>query len=149
MPDTSVLRMWPVPPSRNGPISTCAGQWWCGAPRRNRTADPILTMNPGSSAVLPSVFAGHREPSRVKLCAQFAGPVRRSAVSIIRDSSRTLSRGSLLPTRDSTGASLGGRIRWVRGQGDGYGVMVAYCWCSHTAGGRADSRAASGLYQSI
>src|SRR5207342_2189417 len=25
--------------------SVCAGQWWCGAPRRNRTADPILTMD--------------------------------------------------------------------------------------------------------
>jgi hypothetical protein len=55
------------------PISICAGQRWCGAPRRNRTGDTILTMNPGSSAVLPSVFAGHREPSRAKLCAQFAG----------------------------------------------------------------------------
>src|SRR6266516_6568626 len=33
------------------PTSVCAGRWWCGAPRRNRTDDPILTMNPGSTAV--------------------------------------------------------------------------------------------------
>src|SRR5215208_1639101 len=30
---------------------------WCGAPRRNRTGDPILTMDRRPSAVLTGVFA--------------------------------------------------------------------------------------------
>jgi hypothetical protein len=42
--------------------SICAGQWWCGAPRRNRTGDTILTMNPGRSAVPLRVFAAQRRP---------------------------------------------------------------------------------------
>ena len=45
----------------------------CGAPRRNRTADPILTMNPGSSAVRSTVSAGRCGPLRAKLCAQSSG----------------------------------------------------------------------------
>ena len=31
---------------------------WCGAPRRNRTADPILTMDLAVTAVHTSVSAG-------------------------------------------------------------------------------------------
>jgi hypothetical protein len=42
------MRMWSAPniPKRQ-PTSVSAGQPWCGAPRRNRTGDPILTMANG------------------------------------------------------------------------------------------------------
>ena len=56
--------------------SVCAGQQRCGAPRRNRTGDTILTMNPGRSAVLPSVFAGRGGPYGAKLCAQSIGVLK-------------------------------------------------------------------------
>jgi hypothetical protein len=46
-----------------------AGRWtrpdlwfWCGAPRRNRTGDPILTMEPPVTAVRNAVTAGHARP---------------------------------------------------------------------------------------
>jgi hypothetical protein len=42
--------------------SVCAGQSVCGAPRRNRTGDPILTMDRQPSAVLTAVFAGRTAP---------------------------------------------------------------------------------------
>jgi hypothetical protein len=38
------------------PTSVFAGQSWCGAPRRNRTGDPILTMDRQPCAVLTRVF---------------------------------------------------------------------------------------------
>jgi hypothetical protein len=43
---------------------------WGGAPRRNRTGDPILTMDRRPSAVLTRVLAGHWRPWTAKLCAQ-------------------------------------------------------------------------------
>src|SRR5512132_3825049 len=50
----------------NGPgrqlTSISAGQGLCGAPRRNRTADPILTMYPRPTAMLSNVFPGRRRP---------------------------------------------------------------------------------------
>jgi hypothetical protein len=36
--------------------------FWGGAPRRNRTGDPILTMNLAATAVRTSVSAGRRRP---------------------------------------------------------------------------------------
>ena len=45
-------------PRTRRPTSVCAGQHLCGAPRRNRTGDPILTMEPPGTAVrtaLPQV----------------------------------------------------------------------------------------------
>jgi hypothetical protein len=44
---------------------------WGGAPRRNRTGDPILTMDRRPSAVLARVFAGWTRPYVAKLWAQF------------------------------------------------------------------------------
>jgi hypothetical protein len=35
---------------------------WGGAPRRNRTGDPILTMNLALTAVRTSISAGRRRP---------------------------------------------------------------------------------------
>ena len=40
---------------------------WCGAPRRNRTGDPILTMEPPGTAVRAAVSPGHARPSGSKL----------------------------------------------------------------------------------
>jgi hypothetical protein len=40
---------------------------WGGAPRRNRTGDPILTMEPPGTAVRTTVSPGHAQPSRPKL----------------------------------------------------------------------------------
>jgi hypothetical protein len=54
-----------------GNTSVCAGQPWCGAPRRNRTGDPILTMDRGRTAVLTGVFAGRSAPWMPQLWAQF------------------------------------------------------------------------------
>ena len=42
--------------------SVCAGQGLCGAPRRNRTGDPILTMDRRPSAVLTGVYAARVTP---------------------------------------------------------------------------------------
>jgi hypothetical protein len=49
--------------------SVCAGQRLCGAPRRNRTGDPILTMEPPGTAVRMIVFPGRARPSGPKLSA--------------------------------------------------------------------------------
>src|SRR5512133_1545605 len=58
----------PVQPAPDAELtSVSAGQHWCGAPRRNRTGDPILTMEPPGTAVRNTVFAGHARPSRPKL----------------------------------------------------------------------------------
>jgi hypothetical protein len=84
---TSLTWMRPVPPvPKRELISVCAGQRWCGAPRRNRTADPILTMNPGSSAVLPSVFAGRRTPWRAHVWDQSPSQVSSSMTTSCRSS---------------------------------------------------------------
>jgi hypothetical protein len=40
---------------------------WGGAPRRNRTGDPILTMEPPGTAVRTAVPPGHARPSGPKL----------------------------------------------------------------------------------
>jgi hypothetical protein len=42
--------------------SVSAGQPGCGAPRRNRTGDPILTMEPPGTAVRTAVSPGHARP---------------------------------------------------------------------------------------
>jgi len=44
------------------PTSVCAGQSLCGAPRRNRTGDPILTMEPPGTAVRMIVLPGRARP---------------------------------------------------------------------------------------
>jgi hypothetical protein len=55
-----------------------AGGWtrpellvWGGAPRRNRTGDPILTMEPPGTAVRTAVSPGHARPSGPKLSVLF------------------------------------------------------------------------------
>jgi hypothetical protein len=53
----------PGEPTRNGKTpSVSAGQPGCGAPRRNRTGDPILTMEPPRTAVRTPVFPAHARP---------------------------------------------------------------------------------------
>ena len=47
--------------------SVCAGHRLGGAPRRNRTGDPILTMEPPGTAVRTAVCAGEARPSGPKL----------------------------------------------------------------------------------
>jgi hypothetical protein len=51
--------------------SISAGQPECGAPRRNRTGDPILTMEPPGTAVRTAVSPGHAQPSGPKLSVLF------------------------------------------------------------------------------
>jgi hypothetical protein len=51
--------------------TVCAGHRLGGAPRRNRTGDPILTMEPPGTAVRTAVFAAHTRPSRPKLSVLF------------------------------------------------------------------------------
>jgi hypothetical protein len=51
--------------------SLSAGQPMCGAPRRNRTGDPILTMEPPGTAVRNAVSPGHARPSGPKLSVLF------------------------------------------------------------------------------
>ena len=62
-------------PSKRTPnadlTSVYAGQCLCGAPRRNRTGDPILTMEPPGTAVRTAVSAGHARPSGPKLSVLF------------------------------------------------------------------------------
>src|SRR6266508_5168791 len=64
-----VLR--PVHASLNAAMtSVCAGHRLGGAPRRNRTGDPILTMEPPGTAVRNAVSPGRTRPSRPKLSVQ-------------------------------------------------------------------------------
>jgi hypothetical protein len=51
--------------------SDFAGHCLCGAPRRNRTGDPILTMEPPGTAVRTAIPAGHARPSEPKLSVLF------------------------------------------------------------------------------
>src|SRR5215218_1222121 len=67
---TRTERHWrcPVEPTRNGKMtSVCAGHRLGGAPRRNRTGDPILTMEPPGTAVRTAVPAGYSRPSGPQL----------------------------------------------------------------------------------
>src|SRR5215217_3672157 len=62
----------PVQPGQNVKMtSVCAGHLPGGAPRRNRTGDPILTMEPPGTAVRTAVLAGHAGPSGPKLSVLF------------------------------------------------------------------------------
>jgi hypothetical protein len=61
--------------------SVCAGHRLGGAPRRNRTGDPILTMNRRPSAVLSGIFAGHSVPQRPQLWGQLASIPGSSALT--------------------------------------------------------------------
>jgi hypothetical protein len=62
--------LWTVDASSNAKTtSVCAGQSLWRAPRRNRTGDPILTMEPPGTAVRTTVSAGHARPSGPKLSA--------------------------------------------------------------------------------
>jgi hypothetical protein len=55
--------LWTAEGSSNATTaSVCAGHRLGGAPCRNRTGDPILTMDRRPSAVLPIVFAAHATP---------------------------------------------------------------------------------------
>jgi hypothetical protein len=63
---------------RSAPGIEEAGCWtrpvllvWGGAPRRNRTGDPILTMEPPGTAVRTPVSPGHARPSGPKLSVLF------------------------------------------------------------------------------
>jgi Phosphatidylethanolamine-binding protein len=49
-------------PSDVALTSVCAGQSLCGAPRRNRTGDPILTMEPPGTAVRNLVAPARARP---------------------------------------------------------------------------------------
>jgi hypothetical protein len=60
--------LWTADASPNATTtSVYAGQRLCGAPRRNRTGDPILTMYPRPTAMRPCVFLGRSGPKVVKL----------------------------------------------------------------------------------
>jgi hypothetical protein len=58
------------PPDRKL-TSVSAGHSLCGAPRRNRTGDPILTMEPPGTAVRSAVSPGRARPSWPKLSVLF------------------------------------------------------------------------------
>jgi hypothetical protein len=51
--------------------SVLAGQRMCGAPRRNRTGDPILTMNLAVTAVRTAISPAHARPLGPKLSVLF------------------------------------------------------------------------------
>jgi hypothetical protein len=79
--------MWlPRTASKQKLSSVCAGHRVGGAPRRNRTADPILTMEPPGTAVRNPVSPGRARPSRPKLSVQstcrYAFSWRRDALLI-------------------------------------------------------------------
>jgi hypothetical protein len=62
------IALWTVDASSNPTTtSVCAGQGRCGAPRRNRTGDPILTMEPPGTAVRTGVSPAQARPSGPKL----------------------------------------------------------------------------------
>src|SRR5215217_7327006 len=60
-----------IPADTRGQVLDAAWPAGCGgAPRRNRTGDPILTMDRWPSAVLTRVLAGRAPPSMAKLWGQ-------------------------------------------------------------------------------
>jgi hypothetical protein len=68
--DTRLTTSLPRQPAPNVKMtSVCAGHRLGGAPRRNRTGDPILTMEPPGTAVRNAVSPGHARPSGSKLSA--------------------------------------------------------------------------------
>jgi hypothetical protein len=75
------MRMGSAPTIPKRPMtSVCAGQPMYGAPRRNRTADPILTMELPGTAVRTAISPARARPSgskfigslAAKLCAHFS-----------------------------------------------------------------------------
>src|SRR5512132_2968597 len=65
---TRLTSSLPPEPARNVKmISVCAGHRLGGAPRRNRTGDPILTMEPPGTAVRTAVSPRRARPSGPKL----------------------------------------------------------------------------------
>jgi hypothetical protein len=79
--------------------SVSAGQDLCGAPRRNRTGDPILTMEPPGTAVRTAVSAARVRPSGPKLWVLF----RRSYALILLHAWSLLRRAVLLPAIPAIG----------------------------------------------
>jgi hypothetical protein len=68
---TACKSVWQISGKRQLPAPRHTTGWartplellvWCGAPRRNRTGDPILTINLALTAVPTSVCAGRRRP---------------------------------------------------------------------------------------
>jgi hypothetical protein len=78
---------------------------WCGAPRRNRTGDPILTMDRRPSAVLSVVLAAHATPYVPQLWAQLP----RSRIA--HPPSRVQRRASRITVKAGSSHS------WVSGSG--------------------------------
>ena len=65
---TRLTSSLPPEPARNVKMtSVCTGRRLGRAPRRNRTGDPILTMEPPGTAVRTAVLAGNARPSGSKL----------------------------------------------------------------------------------
>ena len=57
--------------TRQDESETRLGCWFVVEPRRNRTGDPILTMEPPGTAVRTAISPGHARPSRPKLSVLF------------------------------------------------------------------------------
>jgi hypothetical protein len=78
--DTRPTTSLPRQPAPNVKMtSVCAGHRLAGAPRRNRTGDPILTMYPRPTAMLSSVLAGRRAPYAAQLWGGRRAPSRTQA----------------------------------------------------------------------
>ena len=73
LPGTSLSLRRPASPGQAGPRRGTGQRFrWSAlvwSPRRNRTGDPILTMEPPGTAVRTAVSAGHARPSGPKLSA--------------------------------------------------------------------------------
>ena len=66
--DTSLTTSPPPEPVQNVRVTSVrAGHRLAGAPRRNRTGDPILAMEPPGTAVRTAVSPGDNRPSRLNL----------------------------------------------------------------------------------
>src|SRR5215216_5892427 len=86
-----------------------------GAPRRNRTGDPILTMEPPGTAVRTAVSPGHARPSGPKLSVLFQ---RSYALSFEPCADRSLEQ-AIIRTRRSRPGCLPMRMLGVADNGLG------------------------------
>src|SRR5215216_2394046 len=92
--------LWTVDDSANATTtSACAGQSLCGAPRRNRTGDPILTMEPPGTAVRTAVSPGHARPSGQSYRFSFHEVMRSLLGHAVRDRRELSQRAISEPTR--------------------------------------------------
>jgi hypothetical protein len=138
----AVAGSWPHDRPGAGPGLSC--WFWGGAPRRNRTGDPILTMEPPGTAVRTAIPPGHARPLGPQLWVLLRrrdALTFRSRSSRERQQSRRAHRTASVFFGGGSGTVSRRRLRFLTLSRTS-GMMRAPC---SAGSGRAQSRGAYGL----